>query len=104
MCYKNIVKCPICGKDNLELSWFGSYHFLEENYYVCPQCSYIRVMAYSPTLDAVCRDYCDDKWLRKVKELKVDIVGFEEYEHYASMLPRELMDILEEARKDDNSE
>ena len=103
MCYKDTVKCPICGKENLRLAWVGDYCRLEESYYVCPQCSYLKAMVYSPTLEAVCKDYCDNKWLKKARDYGVDVVGYEEYEEYTSMLPRELMDVLEENRKDDEN-
>jgi len=94
MYLEHTVKCPICGKENLESSWFGYYRSLEENYYVCSQCSYIRAMAYSPTLEAVCKDYCDNKWLKKARDYGVDVVGYEEYEKYTSILPRVLMNVL----------
>ena len=84
-------KCPICGSENPRKTYYGDY-WIEEDYYVCKECSYFEYMAYSEPIKGVVKGYYPLKYENKIKELNLQKVSDEErafmgFPHDIDLLP-----------------
>ena len=74
---KELVKCPVCGKEN-EYEWYSEWGCgtIEQHYY-CPRCTYFVEKCYSDTLVGICTD-CPEEYLDKANELDLEFFKPEE--------------------------
>lgn len=77
-------KCPICGASN-ERYTVTDCHMTVEDYYLCKECSYFELMAYSKPICGI-RIEQALKYLKEIDKYgdDIQILNNEEYAHYMS--------------------
>lgn len=63
---EQLMKCPICGTENVRQSWSESFGVVED-YYSCDRCGYYHEMAYSPYHEGI-------EWMNSPKRLFKQII------------------------------
>ena len=74
---KEIMKCPVCGKEN-EYEYYSEYGWgtVEQHYY-CDRCTYFLEQAYGHPVAGISTD-CPEEYLWRVKEFGLDIYESED--------------------------
>lgn len=74
---KELLKCPVCGKEN-KYSSYSEFGFgVVELHYCCNRCTYFAEQCYSPVCAGISTD-CPEEYLERAKELELKFYKPEE--------------------------
>lgn len=74
---KEMMKCPVCGKEN-EYEYYSEFGWgIVERHYYCDRCTYFLEQGYTHPIAGISMD-CPEEYLERVKELGLDFYELEE--------------------------
>ena len=76
---KSIVKCPVCGAENIETECRDASIGVVEDYYHCENCSYFHKMSYSSVWRGIVEGF-PKQYSNKVRELNLTIVSKHDFD------------------------
>lgn len=74
---EELLKCPVCGKEN-KYDYYSEIEWgVVERHYYCPRCTYFVEQVYSPVCVGISTD-CPEEYLSRAKELELNFYKPEE--------------------------